>query len=68
MYSGQIISHKLPGVLLDKAYIIHYIKIEKSLREKCSNHKYLIFFTESTCNNSRQNRFVGNRGWGIDRL
>jgi hypothetical protein len=58
MYSDQIFSHKLPVVLLYKAYIVFYIKIEKSLQEKCSNHKRLIFFTQS-----KQNRFAGN--WGL---
>lgn len=58
LWSSICFSHKLPGVLLDKAYLIYYIKIDK--KNPCSNHKHLIFFTQSTCNNSKNNRFVGN--------
>lgn len=58
-WSSICFSHKLPGVLLNKEHLIYYIKIEKN---PCSNHKHLIFFAQSTCNDSTKNNLLGIGG------
>lgn len=52
-----VFTYKLPHVLLNKACIIYYIEIEKSLQHKCSNDKHSISLTQSILNNCIGNGF-----------